>query len=73
MWRIGFYVWRTWLWVKLAAPALLVLFLIYLAQGASALFWSALVVFGCIALGVGIALTAFRNQEFGPVGRERVR
>lgn len=73
MWRIGFYVWRAWLWLKLGAPALLVLILIYMAQGPSALFWSTLVVFGCIGLGVGIAVADFRNREFGPVGRERVR
>ncbi|UOX91351.1 hypothetical protein MUY14_12250 [Amycolatopsis sp. FBCC-B4732] len=73
MWRLGFYVWRVWLYAKYGAPAALVLYLIHLGQGWSVLFWIVAAVFGCVGLGMVLGVTEFRNREFGDVGRERIR
>ncbi|WIY00064.1 hypothetical protein QRX60_39355 [Amycolatopsis mongoliensis] len=73
MWRIGFYVWRAWIYAKYGVPAALVLYLIHHVQGWSALFWIVTAVFGCVGLGLVLGVTEFRNREFGDIGRERIR
>lgn len=73
MWRLGFYVWRFWLYAKYGIPAVGVLWLIHLAQGWSALFWIVAAVFGCVGAGMALAVGEFRNREFGDIGRERIR
>ncbi len=73
MWRLGFFVWRAWIYAKYGVPAALTLWLIYLAQGWSPLFWIAAVVLGCVGLGLVLGITEFRNREFGDIGRERIR
>lgn len=73
MWRLGFFVWRTWLYAKYSVPAALVLWLIHAGTGFSALFWTTTAVFGCIGLGLVLGISEFHRREFGSVGRDRVR
>ncbi|MBE8518126.1 hypothetical protein ILP97_11515 [Amycolatopsis sp. H6(2020)] len=73
MWILGFVVWRAWLFAKYGVPAALVLWLIYLAQGASVLFWIVAALIGCVGLGMALAVSEFRDREFGDVGRGRIR
>lgn len=73
MWRLGFYVWRAWLYAKYGVPAALVLCLIYLGQGWSALFWIVAGVFFLVGLGMVLGVTEFHKREFGDIGRERIR
>ncbi|EOD70344.1 hypothetical protein [Amycolatopsis vancoresmycina] len=73
MWRLGFFMWRAWLYIKYGVPAGLVLWLIYLAQGWSVLFWIVAAVIGCVGLGMVLAVGEFRHREFGDIGRERIR
>ncbi|WP_026452804.1 hypothetical protein [Saccharomonospora iraqiensis] len=72
MWRLGFRVWRAGLVLKYGLPALLVLVLLYLAQGLSPLFLTVLCLFGLVAGGASFALREFEEREIGrPEGRRR--
>jgi len=73
MWRWGFLVWRVWLATKYGLPALLALWVIYLAQGTSPLFWTTFVVFGCVGLGLYLGVDELRTREFGKLGRDKLR
>lgn len=65
MWRLGFYVWRVWLYAKYGLPALGFLVLLYAVSGPSRLFWGALCVVVLIGCGLLLALGEFASREFG--------
>lgn len=71
MWRWGFTLWRAWVWLRIAAPAGLALWLAWHAWGASTRFAVAVLVVGGIAVGAWFVLADLARHELGNRGRSR--
>lgn len=71
MWRLGFRVWRAGLALKYGLPALLLLVLLYHAQGPSPLFLTVLCLLGLVAGGAALVLREFDEKEHDSTGGRR--
>ncbi|MGW4521035.1 hypothetical protein [Amycolatopsis sp. NPDC004378] len=71
MWRIGFIVWRVWIYTKLTAPAIVGLWLVHQAQGFSTLFWVLAVFSLGTVVGLRFGLRDLARHESRSFGRRR--
>lgn len=73
MWRFGFLCWRSWTYLRVAAPAALLLWSVHREWGLTTLFWITALFVAGVLLGCRFVLGDLAKRELGTVGRQRVR
>lgn len=71
MWRIGFLVWRAWIYLKITAPALIGLWLVHRVQGFSTLWWVLAIFSLGTIVGLRFGLRDLARHESKPWGKGR--
>lgn len=73
MWRLGFLGWRAWTYLRVLAPAVLLLWFVHHEWGLTAPFWIAALFAAGVLLGCRFVLRDLARRELEAVGRQRVR
>ncbi|MDQ3406192.1 MAG: hypothetical protein M3548_22830 [Actinomycetota bacterium] len=71
MWNLGFRFWSTWQHVKIAGLGLLLVILVYRAQGTSVLFWLVLVATLAATAGARSVLGDLARREGVSKGKDK--